>query len=115
MIDVKDNEVKENTNQSELAEDGVVEASAKVEAMPEEQVSAKPPVTEKPADSSESMENVMNLYEESFKRFAEGEVVTGRIISIDRDYVLVDVGYKSEGQIRIYSRRRPEHDPGRSI
>ena len=101
MIDVKDNEVKENTNQSELAEEGVVEPSAKVEAIPEEQVSAKPPATEKPVDSSESMENVMNLYEESFKRFAEGEVVTGRIISIDRDHVLVDVGYKSEGQIRI--------------
>ncbi|MEE4609110.1 MAG: 30S ribosomal protein S1, partial [Desulfobacteraceae bacterium] len=40
-------------------------------------------------------------YEESFKRFAEGEVVTGKIISVDRDHVLVDIGYKSEGQIRI--------------
>jgi len=28
-------------------------------------------------------------------------VVTGKIISIDKDYVLVDIGYKSEGQIRI--------------
>ena len=43
----------------------------------------------------------MDLYEESFKRFAEGEVVTGRIISVDKDHVLVDIGYKSEGQIRI--------------
>jgi len=43
----------------------------------------------------------MEMYEESFKRFAEGEVVTGRIISVDRDFVLVDIGYKSEGQIRI--------------
>lgn len=48
-----------------------------------------------------SMDDLMDLYEESFKRFAEGEVVTGRIISIDRDHVLVDIGYKSEGQIRI--------------
>ena len=47
------------------------------------------------------MESVMDMYEESFKRFAEGEVVTGRIISVDRDHVLVDIGYKSEGQIRI--------------
>jgi small subunit ribosomal protein S1 len=47
------------------------------------------------------MENLMDLYEESFKRFAEGEVVTGRIISVDKDHVLVDIGYKSEGQIRI--------------
>ena len=51
--------------------------------------------------SGETMESVMDMYEESFKRFAEGEVVTGRIISIDRDHVLVDIGYKSEGQIRI--------------
>lgn len=44
---------------------------------------------------------VMDLYEESFKRFAEGEIVTGRIISIDKDQVLIDIGYKSEGQVRI--------------
>ena len=43
----------------------------------------------------------MDMYEESFKRFQEGEVVTGRIISVDKEYVLVDVGYKSEGQIAI--------------
>ena len=29
------------------------------------------------------------------------ELVTGRIIAIDKDYVLVDIGYKSEGRIRI--------------
>ena len=51
-------------------------------------------------DSDASMEDVMDIYEESFKRFAEGEVVTGKIIALDKDYVLVDVGYKSEGQIR---------------
>jgi small subunit ribosomal protein S1 len=48
-----------------------------------------------------SMEDLMDMYEESFKRFDEGEVVTGRIISIDKDHVLVDIGYKTEGQIRI--------------
>lgn len=50
---------------------------------------------------TENMDKMMDMYEESFKRFAEGEVVTGRIISVDKDYVLVDIGYKSEGQIRI--------------
>ena len=56
-----------------------------------------------PANSGteEDMESMMDLYEESFKRFAEGEVVTGRIISVDKDHVLVDIGYKSEGQINI--------------
>ena len=50
----------------------------------------------------ETMDSMMDMYEESFKRFDEGEVVTGRIISMDKDYVLVDIGYKSEGQIRIH-------------
>ena len=53
------------------------------------------------AEPVESMASVMDMYEESFKRFAEGEVVTGRVISIDKDHVLIDIGYKSEGQVRI--------------
>jgi len=57
---------------------------------------------------SENMDDMMDMYEESFKRFAEGEVVTGRIISVDKDYVLVDIGYKSEGQIRIQEFRDEE-------
>ncbi|MDL1964643.1 MAG: 30S ribosomal protein S1 [Deltaproteobacteria bacterium] len=52
-------------------------------------------------NADDSMANLMDMYEESFKRFAEGELVTGKIISVDKDYVLVDIGYKSEGQIRI--------------
>ena len=53
------------------------------------------------APAEETMEDLMEMYEESIKRFREGEVVTGRIIAVDKDYVLVDIGYKSEGQIRI--------------
>jgi len=62
-------------------------------------------VSDQESAESESMEDLMSLYEESFKRFAEGEVVTGRIISVDKDHVLVDIGYKSEGQIRIHEFR----------
>jgi small subunit ribosomal protein S1 len=62
-------------------------------------------MSDQDAAASESMEDLMNLYEESFKRFAEGEVVKGRIISVDKDHVLVDIGYKSEGQIRIHEFR----------
>jgi small subunit ribosomal protein S1 len=56
-------------------------------------------------DEEESQESLMDLYEESFKRFAEGEVVIGKVIAIDKDYVLVDIGYKSEGQIPIHEFR----------
>jgi small subunit ribosomal protein S1 len=38
-------------------------------------------------------------YDATLKPFEEGEVVTGHVVRIDRDEVLVDIGYKSEGVI----------------
>jgi small subunit ribosomal protein S1 len=38
-------------------------------------------------------------YDATFVPFEEGEVVTGRVVRIDNDEVLVDIGYKSEGVI----------------
>ena len=52
-------------------------------------------------ESMEAAEASMNMYEDTFSRFKEGEVVTGIITAIDKDLVLVDIGYKAEGQIRI--------------
>jgi small subunit ribosomal protein S1 len=43
----------------------------------------------------------MELYEESMKSPQEGDLVSGEIVQIDKDFVLVDIGYKSEGQIQI--------------
>ncbi|MBU0478580.1 30S ribosomal protein S1 [bacterium] len=41
------------------------------------------------------------LYEQSFKNIKKGDVVKGTIIEIGRNEVIVDIGYKSEGVIRI--------------
>ena len=108
----------ESTEASATTEDHQEEPSmaAEAESSAEAESPAEPEAVEEDAEASasdtdaeaaddddpESMENLMDLYEESFKRFAEGEVVTGKIISIDKDHVLVDIGYKSEGQIRIH-------------
>ncbi|MBW1992616.1 MAG: S1 RNA-binding domain-containing protein, partial [Deltaproteobacteria bacterium] len=54
------------------------------------------------------MEQMSELYEESLRRVQEGEVVKGRIISITKDYVMVDIGYKSEGQIPISEFTTPD-------
>lgn len=40
------------------------------------------------------------LYEQSLQDISLGEVVTGRIVQISNDVVMVDVGYKTEGQIQ---------------
>ncbi len=38
-------------------------------------------------------------YDATFRSIEEGEVVTGHVVRIDKDEVLVDIGYKSEGVI----------------
>lgn len=121
MNDLGKNEETKQVNQEDLPEtsdiskpEAVVKPEAKLDAEPVSDAEVKPESEELKADASadepsdddvsepdESMESMMDLYEESFKRFTEGEVVTGRIISIDKEFVLVDIGYKSEGQIRI--------------
>jgi small subunit ribosomal protein S1 len=88
MNNIADNETEPTTTDPDASE-----------LNSEEQIAAGRPKKE---GAEASMDDLMDLYEESFKRFAEGEVVTGRIISVDKDHVLVDIGYKSEGQIRIH-------------
>jgi len=41
-------------------------------------------------------------YDATFIPFEEGDVVTGKVVQIDSDEVLVDIGYKSEGVIPSY-------------
>jgi small subunit ribosomal protein S1 len=105
MVDQNNNENIEQLNRDGEGDKSLSGPAATAEVLtaeksqPEKSFDAQPVV--KNQGSGGTMESAMNMYEESFKRFAEGEVVSGRIISIDRDYVLVDIGYKSEGQIRI--------------
>jgi small subunit ribosomal protein S1 len=94
------------TEQTKPSEEDLTSASDAADSRPAESSGEEKKETGQsaPAEtrgSGESMEKLLDLYEESFKRFAEGEVVTGRVISVDKDHVLVDIGYKSEGQIRI--------------
>lgn len=53
-------------------------------------------------------EDLMEMYEESFRRVEEGQVVQGRVVQIDNEFVLVDIGYKSEGQVPIAEVTRPD-------
>ncbi len=46
-------------------------------------------------------ETLAKLYEQSFQTFQEGEVVKGRVVHVADEYVVVDIGYKSEGIIPI--------------
>jgi len=52
-------------------------------------------------EDTQDSRDFMELYEESLKSIQEGKVVSGQIVQIDNEYVLVDIGYKSEGMIQV--------------
>ncbi len=95
-------------------EEAAIEAAAEapteaaVEAPVEAAAPVQPSAPEAELTSEESDETMTELYEESLKRVQEGEVVKGRIVSITKDFVMVDIGYKSEGQIPIHEFTTPE-------
>src|SRR4030095_12485983 len=48
---------------------------------------------------AEEYERLLDMYDVSFKNFAEGEGVRGVVLAVSESEVIVDVGYKSEGII----------------
>ncbi len=52
--------------------------------------------------------NMDALLGESTSNFKEGEVVSGRVVEIGEDRILVDIGYKSEGVIAVSEFSQPQ-------
>ena len=66
------------------------------------QVTATPQAVPVPGSNGLLLEidgQVVPNYDATIVLFDEGDVVTGRVVRIDKDEVLVDIGYKSEGVI----------------
>jgi len=56
--------------------------------------------TPAPADGKDyTPEELIQALEASFHDFGDGDIVEGEVVKIDRDEVLLDIGYKSEGVI----------------
>jgi small subunit ribosomal protein S1 len=70
-------------------------AAAPVEPAPE------PAATRTKADDQPDLtpEELIAALEASFRDFKDGDIVEGEVVKIDRDEVLLDIGYKSEGVI----------------
>src|SRR4026208_1538770 len=61
---------------------------------------ARPREDDDPIDPEEYA-RVLDVYDNSFRNIAEGEVVKGTVLKVTASEVIVDVGYKSEGIIPI--------------
>ncbi|MGO1765600.1 MAG: S1 RNA-binding domain-containing protein, partial [Brevibacterium yomogidense] len=44
-------------------------------------------------------EDFLAAIDETIKYFNDGDIVEGTVVKVDRDEVLVDIGYKTEGVI----------------
>ena len=96
----------------EEAVEGVV---AEADANAEEEVATPTDETasEDTSDASEdplepmSPESLEEAYDNSIKAFTDGEIVKGVVVDVNRDEVMIDIGFKSEGYIPA-----AEFDPG---
>jgi small subunit ribosomal protein S1 len=80
-------------------------ATAEPEAPPADAPAAEAPDLESPVRTLDGPEYIevdgvqVPNYDLTIPIFSEGDVVTGRVVRVDKDEVLVDIGYKSEGVI----------------
>ncbi len=73
--------------------------SAAAKARPEHRM--EPVLEDAELFDAEEFEEQAGLYEESFRDIEENEIITGTVVAVTDDEVLVDIGYKSEGTINL--------------
>ncbi len=58
---------------------------------------------ESPSDeyTDDEYKDMMGMYENTLNQIEEKEIITGRVASIDEKYVVIDIGFKSEGIIAV--------------
>jgi small subunit ribosomal protein S1 len=66
--------------------------------------------------SDQEFEDLMQMYEGTLTSITEKEIVTGRVVSVDEKYVVVDIGFKSEGIVPLNEFRNAEElKPGDEV
>ncbi|MCA9778784.1 MAG: 30S ribosomal protein S1 [Candidatus Eremiobacteraeota bacterium] len=96
MTEAQPTETTDAEQQSEQAE-----ASAAAEQAPKEEAKKAEPEATQETMSMESLMASHDAYEESFRELKRGEFLTGRVIQVNDDGAMVDVGYKTEGFIPV--------------
>ena len=96
-------------------EETAVEAPSEENAIPafKGEVSDKVYKLEELEEASEEYDDdqyneMVKMYEGTLTAFTEKEIVTGRVLSFDDKYVIVDIGFKSEGIVPLNEFKNPE-------
>ncbi len=62
-------------------------------------VNIRPDLFDEDEYSLDEYEELLGMYEESIQDIREGQIVTGHILRVDENAVVLDVGFKSEGAV----------------
>ena len=93
----------DETELEETAEVAVTEGDADSEeaAAPTDEISPPEETVAEAEDPPEPMspESLEEAYDNSIKAFTDGEIVKGVVVDVNRDEVMIDIGFKSEGYI----------------
>ncbi|HEX6981191.1 MAG TPA: 30S ribosomal protein S1 [Balneolaceae bacterium] len=117
--DLKKEENREKEEQTTATETVTEEATVDVDPTTEEEVRVEPEAEEIASFSGdledeesytydqlqaasedytdEEFHELAEMYEDTLNEIEEKEIVTGRVVSANQDYVIVDIGFKSEG------------------
>ena len=79
----------------EVADSDAEETAPSTDETTSEEVAA---ASEGPAEPM-SPESLEEAYDNSIKAFTDGEIVKGVVVDVNRDEVMIDIGFKSEGYI----------------
>ena len=106
LISISSEEVEALQGNSQVLGDEVQEEADHVAVSSQ----ADPEALEKGKSPEEfgDMDQFEDLFEQSLQTFQEGEVLKGTVVSVDKEFVMIDVGYKSEGLISIREFRDEE-------
>ena len=115
VSDADSEEVQTLTDESAQPEEAVEVAVTEVDAdseeapTPTDETSSPEEAAAAAEDPPEPMspESLEEAYDNSIKAFTDGEIVKGVVVDVNRDEVMIDIGFKSEGYIPA-----AEFDPG---
>ena len=104
--DDADSEETTTTPDEAIPEEVIENVVTEAEANAEEAVSLTDEIVpEEAVDTAEepsepmSPESLEEAYDNSIKAFTDGEIVKGIVVDVNRDEVMIDIGFKSEGYI----------------
>jgi len=104
-----DAEATAENEETQAAEEETAEEEVKVEEIPsftgeldeEQDVYTYDQLEAASEDySDDEFHELASMYEDTLNEIEEKEIVTGRVVSVDENYVTVDIGFKSEGMVQ---------------